>query len=88
MKIVECANHMLFKIPYLGMFLSHCVICFRPFPWMFRRNWYARRWGIAGVDGIGRLWLVDIGAITIGWRDSRNALMYRKEYQTKEKKHD
>ena len=59
--------------------VSHCVLYFRPFSWFFRRNWYAVRWGIPGVDGIGKLWLVDVGAITFGWRDEWNARMRRNE---------
>jgi hypothetical protein len=59
--------------------VSHCVLCFRPLSCFFRRRWYDLRWGIPGVDGIGKLYLVDVGAITLGWRDAWNARMRRNE---------
>ncbi len=59
--------------------LSHCVLCFRPLSWFFRRDWYAVRC-VSGVDGIGKTWLIDIGAITLGWRDKYNARRRRNEH--------
>ena len=76
---VERRDHMRAIVSQVHRLVSHCVLCFRPFPWFFRRNWYALRWGIPGVDSIGKLWLVDVGAITLGWRDAWNARMRRNE---------
>ena len=44
------------------------VFCMRPFSWFFRRNWYATcRWNTRGAFDGEKLYLLDIGAITIGF---------------------
>ena len=43
------------------------VLRFRPFSWFFRKNWYSiGRWNVKGTFEGETLYLLDIGAITIG----------------------
>jgi Zn-finger nucleic acid-binding protein len=67
-------------IQFLRVFFSHIVLCFRPFAWIFRRDWYSiKRWGTIDYETKGKTWLIDVGAITFGWRDNINAKIRRNE---------
>lgn len=48
--------------------LKNIILRFRPFKWFFYRDWYSKRWGIKGVVDNETLYMIDIGAVTIGWR--------------------
>ena len=56
-----------------GALVRRFVFCIRPFRWFFLRNWYASRWGHDGLFPGEKLYLLDIGAITIGWSFERPA---------------
>jgi hypothetical protein len=42
------------------------VFRMRPLCFFFRKNWYGRRWAQPGPDYGENLYLIDIGAITVG----------------------
>lgn len=43
------------------------VFYIRPASWMLRKDWYSlARWGVPGLYSQERIWLVDIGSITVG----------------------
>jgi len=47
--------------------ITSLVFRVRPLSWFFRKNWYAIRKGKYPMS-TERYHLVDIGAVTIGWR--------------------
>lgn len=41
------------------------ILCFRPFKWFFRKDWYGTR--VAEYPSGGTMKVLDVGAITIGY---------------------
>lgn len=57
-----------------GRFIRRFRFCWRGWRWFGLKNWYGFRWGQDGCFWKEKIWLIDIGGITIGWDDIDSSL--------------
>ena len=55
--------------PKDGRFVRKSVWHWRGWRFFKNKNWYATRWGQDGCFWGEKIWLIDIGAVTVGWHD-------------------